>query len=93
MAQMTIHLRCDPRTGKKELLVSMRPEGDLLPLESEQQQRAFLEALLGSELWNAGIEGRIVITRAAEAVAAEDPDCGVLERARPPISEGAQASG
>ena len=37
MAEMTIRLRCDPTTGKKDIIISLRSDEDALPHEHEEQ--------------------------------------------------------
>ena len=46
MAEMTIRLRCDPETGKKDIIISLRSDADALPHEHEQQHRALVDKLL-----------------------------------------------
>jgi hypothetical protein len=63
MAELTIQFRYDPQTGKKEIVIALRPDEDLIPLECEQQHRALVETLLGNGLWQAAAEGKIVVER------------------------------
>ena len=39
MAEMTIRLRVNPGTGKKDIVISLRSDEDALPHEHEQQHR------------------------------------------------------
>ncbi len=66
MAEMTIRLRCDPATGKKDLVISLRSEADSLPHEHEQQHRALVEKLIGQGLLKAEELGQIVVERVEE---------------------------
>jgi hypothetical protein len=67
MAEMTIRLQCDPATGKKNIIVSLKSDEDTLPLEHEQQHRALVEKLLERGLLNASEVGQIVVEREEEA--------------------------
>ena len=66
MAEMTIRLRCDPETGKKDIIVSLRSDEDLLPQEHEQQHRALVEKLIHGGLLKEGELGKIVVEREQE---------------------------
>ncbi len=63
MAELTIRLRCDPATGKKDIIISLRSEADALPLEHEQQHRALVEKLIAGGLLKAGELGQVVVER------------------------------
>jgi len=63
MAEMTIRLRCDPATGKKDIVISLRSEADALPQEHEQQHRALVEKLIAGGLLKAGELGQVVVER------------------------------
>jgi hypothetical protein len=80
MAEMTIRLRCDPATGKKDIIISLRSDEDSLPHEHEQQHKALVEKLIGKGLVQAGEIGQIIVERveeekkpAAEVVQAPQP--------------------
>src|SRR5262249_58710479 len=63
MAEMTIRLRCDPATGKKDILVSLRSDADALPHEHEQMHRKLVEKLIDKGLLKAEELGQIVVER------------------------------
>src|SRR5260370_24406937 len=63
MAEMTIRLRCDPETGKKDILISLRSDADALPHEHEQHHRALVEKLLEKGIVKAAELGQIVVER------------------------------
>jgi hypothetical protein len=63
MAEMTIRLRCDPATGKKDIIVTLRSDEDALPHEHEQQHRALVDKLIQGGLLKAGELGQIVVER------------------------------
>ena len=66
MAEMTIRLRCDPVTGKKDIIVSLRSDEDALPHEHEQQHRALVDKLLERGLLKEGELGKITVEREEE---------------------------
>jgi len=63
MPQMTIRLRCDPATGKKDIIISMRSDEDALPHEHEQQHRALVEKLINGGVLKASELGQVVVER------------------------------
>jgi hypothetical protein len=79
MPQVTIRLRCDPVTGKKDIIISMQSDADALPHEHEQQHRAIVEKVLEGGLVKASELGQVIVERvedkgeAAPAGAAPEP--------------------
>jgi hypothetical protein len=67
MAEMTIRLRCDPATGKKDILISLRSDADSLPHEHEQLHKALIDKLIDKGLLQASELGQIVVEREEEA--------------------------
>ncbi len=63
MAEVTIRLRINPETGKKDIIISMRSDEDALPHEHEQQHRAIVEKLIHGGLVKAADLGKIVVER------------------------------
>ncbi len=63
MPEMTIRLRIDPATGKKDIIVSLESDADALPHEHEQQHRALVEKLLQTGVVSEDELGRIVVER------------------------------
>jgi hypothetical protein len=63
MAEMTIRLRCDPATGKKDIVITLRSDEDALPHEHEQQHRALVEKLIHGGLLKPSEVGQIVVER------------------------------
>jgi hypothetical protein len=63
MAEMTIRLQCDPVTGKKDIIVTLRSDEDTLPHEHEQQHRALVEKLIHKGLLKASELGQIIVER------------------------------
>ncbi|MFO0810390.1 MAG: hypothetical protein U0746_17335 [Gemmataceae bacterium] len=63
MAEMTIRLRCDPATGKRDIIVSLDGEEDMTPHEHETLHRKLVEKLVDGGLLQAGEAGALVIER------------------------------
>ena len=73
MAEVTIRLRHNPRTGEREVVIHYKSDSDLLPHEHERDHRALAEALLGQPLGEllGGVEvDRVIVERAPKAAAA-----------------------
>ena len=79
MAEMTIRLRCDPATGKKDIVVTLGSDADALPHEHEQQHKALVEKLLNGGLLKPSEVGQIVVER-------EQPE----GRSAPPVGNAPQ---
>jgi hypothetical protein len=60
---MTIRLRCDPATGKKDIIVSLRSDEDALPHEHEQQHKALVNKLIHGGILKAEEVGEVIIER------------------------------
>jgi len=63
VAEMTIRLRCDPTTGKKDIVITLRSDEDALPNEHEQMHRTLVEKLIDGGLVKASEVGQIVVER------------------------------
>jgi hypothetical protein len=63
MAEMTIRLRCDPETGKRDIIVSLHSDDDALPHEHEQLHRRLVEKLVEGGVLKAGEAGKLVVER------------------------------
>ena len=66
MAEMTIRLRINPETGKKDIVVSLRSDDDSLPHEHEQQHKELVDKLIEGGLLTEGEAGGVVIEREEE---------------------------
>jgi hypothetical protein len=73
MADMTIRLRIDPETGKKNIIVSLSADEDALPHEHEQRHRALVEKLIQGGIVKASELGKIVVEREEEIPAPTAP--------------------
>ena len=67
MAEMTIRLRCDPATGKKDIVIKLHSDADTLPLEHEQQHRALVDKLINGGVLKASEVGKVVVEREEDA--------------------------
>ena len=63
MAEMTIRLRIDPNTGRKDIIVSLSSDADALPHEHEQQHKALVEKLLEGGVIKAAELGQVIVER------------------------------
>jgi hypothetical protein len=66
MAEMTIRLRIDPHTGKKDIVIALSADADLLPHEHEEQHRKLVEKLIEGGLVKASEVGQIIVERVEE---------------------------
>jgi hypothetical protein len=89
MAEMTIRLQTDPVTGRKNILVSLRSDEDLLPHEHEQQHRALVEKLIEGGVLSAAQVGKVIVEREAEKAAEEVQPASELPEQRAAQNEGA----
>lgn len=88
MAEVTIRLRHNPRTGEREVVIHYESDSDLLPHEHERDHRALAEALLGQPLGEllGGVKvDRVIVERAPRA--AETAPEAAEERAPAAVRE------
>ena len=64
MAEITLRLRFNLQTGRKDLLIDYHSDDDALPIEHEQDHRAIVESLLGKGVLRRDELGEIVVRRA-----------------------------
>lgn len=69
MPEMTIQLRCDAATGKRDIVVKLHGDEDLLPIEHEQLHRRLVDRLLEGGLIKPDEAGRLLIEREEGAAA------------------------
>jgi len=63
MAEITIRLRYNLETGKKDIYVDFESEGDLLPYEHEEEHREIIEQLLGQGILTPDEVGEVKVGR------------------------------
>ena len=73
MPELTIRLRCNPETGKKDIIISLRGDEDALPHEHEQMHRTLAGKLIEGGLAKAEELGKIVVQREEEEKVAAPP--------------------
>ncbi len=66
MAEMTIRLRIDPNTGKKDIVIALSSDADALPHEHEEQHRKLVEKLIEGGVLKAAEVGQIIVERIEE---------------------------
>ena len=88
MAEMTITLRIDPVTNKKDIIVTLRSDEDALPHEHEQLHRQLVDRLTEGGLLKAGEVGKLVIEREEESDIPQTPIGSPAETERRSVAEG-----
>ncbi len=73
MAEMTIRLRVNPETGKKDIVVALRSDEDSLPHEHEQQHKQLIEKLIEGGILKAAEVGSVVVEREEDSSVANTP--------------------
>lgn len=71
MAEITLRLRYNLQTGRKDLLIDYHSDDDALPIEHEQDHRAIVESLLGKGVLRRDELGEVVVRRAQTRAAEE----------------------
>ncbi|MCA9062364.1 MAG: hypothetical protein KDA96_04880 [Planctomycetaceae bacterium] len=89
MAEMTIRLQTDPVTGRKDIIISLKSDEDLLPHEHEQQHRAIVNKLIEGGIINAAEAGKLIVEREAEAPVDETNTAADQQGHRQSLDEGA----
>jgi hypothetical protein len=89
MPEMTIQLRCDPATGKRDIIVQLGSDADSTPQEHEQLHRNLVDRLVNGGILKSGEAGKLVIEREPEkGAAAELPVGEPIPPQRQPASQG-----
>ena len=88
MAEMTIRLRNNPETGKKDIIVDLSSDDDALPHEHEQRHRALVQKLVEGGLVQAEELGQIVVERESAASEPAAPRAEPATVERPAQAEG-----
>ncbi|MFK7768143.1 MAG: hypothetical protein AB8B55_13045 [Mariniblastus sp.] len=88
MPDMTIQLRINPTTGKKDIVVSLSGEEDSLPHEHERQHKQLVDKLIEGGMLKATEVGTIVVEREEDKVVPNDPVANPDQDQRQSQSEG-----
>jgi hypothetical protein len=70
MAEVTIRLRHNPRTGEREVVIHYESDSDALPHEHERDHRAIAEQLIGrplDQVLGGVVVDRVVVEKAPRA--------------------------
>ena len=86
MPEMTIQLRCDPATGKRDIVVKLHDDEELLPVEHEQLHRKLVDQLVEGGLIKAGEGGQLIVEREGQGGVA--PSSAEVEPAKRAVGEG-----
>ena len=82
MAELTIRLEVDPKTGKKNVIIGYRADEDALPIEHEEDHRRLVDQLIEGGALKAGELGEIIIDREEGHEAAAEAEQKQGESAR-----------
>lgn len=63
MASVTIRLIADPRTGKKNVIISYESDADAMPIEHEDDHRRIVDKLIEGGALSASELGTIIVDR------------------------------
>ncbi|MCG8586098.1 MAG: hypothetical protein MI757_15425 [Pirellulales bacterium] len=88
MAEMTIQLRTDPETGKKDIVVSLRSDEDAMPHEHEQQHKALVDSLIEGGVLEASEVGQVIVERVEEESQSAPPVSAPQQEERQSQAEG-----
>ena len=70
MADLTLRLRVDPKTGRREIVIDYSSDSDALPFEHEEEHRQLAEKVVNGGLKN---NPKVEVSREEEAAATEAP--------------------
>lgn len=74
MAEMTIRLVSNPKTGKRDIYIDYESEDDALPHEHESDHKDILEQLLGQGILSGDDVGNIRVGRVQPQAARQGED-------------------
>ncbi len=66
MADLTLRLRVDPKTGRREIVIDYSSDSDALPFEHEEEHRQLAEKVVNGGLKN---NPKVEVSREEEAAA------------------------
>jgi len=69
MADLTLRLRVDPVTGRREIVIDYASDSDALPFEHEEEHRQLAEKVVNGGLKNPKVE----VSREQEGGTTEEP--------------------
>ena len=74
LASLTIRLVVDPRTGKKNIVVSYTSDTDALPMEHEEAHRRLVDQLIEGGALRAAEVGAVIVEREGAASPAQEAE-------------------
>lgn len=87
MAEMTIQLRVDPTTGKKNVVITYESDADAMPMEHEDEHRELIDKLLEGGVLKASELGTITVERLAEKTLPEVEKSAEAEAQRESVEQ------
>ena len=69
MADLTLRLRVDPTTGRREIVIDYTSDSDALPIEHEENHRQLANRVIDGGLKN----GKVQVTREGDSSAQQVP--------------------
>jgi hypothetical protein len=69
MADLTLRLRVDPTTGRREIVIDYTSDSDALPVEHEENHRQLANRVIDGGLKN----GKVEVSREQDGTATETP--------------------
>jgi hypothetical protein len=83
MADLTLRLRVDPKTGRREIVIDYSSDSDALPFEHEEEHRQLAEKVVNGGLKN---NPKVEVSRQEEAEAAATPGAAEEQPAATPTA-------
>jgi hypothetical protein len=69
MADLTLRLRVDPTTGRREIVIDYTSDSDALPIEHEENHRELANRVIDGGLKN----GKVAVSREGDSSAQQAP--------------------
>ena len=69
MPELTLRLRVDPATGKREIVIDYASDADALPMEHEDEHRRLADKVVDGGL----ASGKVSVARAPDGVTSGPP--------------------
>ena len=88
MAELTIRLRVNPETGKKDIVINLRSDEDALPHEHEQQHKQLVDKLIEGGVLKAGEVGSVIVEREEDSPVSNAPQSNPQQEQRQAQQEG-----
>lgn len=73
MGELTIRLRVDPATGRKNVVIQLDSDADALPIEHEQEHKGLVNRLFEAGLLKEAELGKVIVERLPDAAGVAAP--------------------